>query len=590
MLSSFSSVKHVLELRRASSGLLIASFGPILVLIFPALPFANNGHCDPWYVYGLFFNLPDQVHWRPTARQVGRLTETLPGYVVTHALPAVVSDYVLFLLFFTTATFFLYKAAALLLSPTRAAFATIFFAFSPIVIGNYAVTFSGPGLTYEILALYCGTRAIRCASNRGVFGWMFLSGIALGAGLQAHLAVMAFCCFVYFLFGASVFLELERDIQCRIKRIAEGAAAALVGLVAITAATSILASAMFGSKYWSIVLNQIEDVPAVLDSSARLFWQNDWFLTGPNIGMYSIIIGVGVAAIGIGRFVHTVSNRRGSLQQNRFEVAISAALGLTVLGLLVDASRQGVFLQYDYYYALLWPFLALAIFARPIDRDLKFGLIFVIFYAVVCCVCVAIKQYALPSWINDHQAVLSLVSGAVTVILLLALQRAPHPALVGVCLLGFGLSALVVRSQHMGTHPLWDRPNGSEWRNSYARINSGLKFLAETLGNGVANPHGPAFWVDGDTVSDGPAYVRSYLWCGFHHFPKIDQERWEAGYTFDSGDVLVVIAPPSNLFSRVTVALASLGLIPTKMSSMTIVNEEEGPYEILVVSVAAKQS
>jgi hypothetical protein len=567
-------------------GAAVVLIGPILLLIFPALPFANNGHCDPWYVYGLFFNLPEQVHWRPAARQVGRLTETLPGYVLTHALPAVVSDYALFLLFFTTATLFLYRSAALLLSPARAAFAMIFFAFSPIVIGNYAATFSGPSITYEILTLYCVTRAICCAGTRQLLGWMFLSGIALGAGLEAHLAVAVFSIFAYLLFTISVFLEFERNVRRRLTRIAGGAAATSLGIVAIMAATMMLSTALWGEQYWSIALNQIASIPDAVENNATLYWQSDWYLNAPNIGMY--LIGIGVAAIGIARYSRAGANVSGGDRSARFEYAINIAFAATISILLVGELRRGIFLQYDYYYVLLWPFLALAIFTQPIDRELRHRFFYILLFAVVCCLCVAIKRYDLPAWAGDHEVAVSLVLAATTVMALLAWQRGPSSALVAVYLVVLGFSTSVVRPLDMGAH-LWDRANGDEWRNSYVRINSGLQFLAQTFGNNGAEIPAPKFWVDGDAVSDGPAYPRSYLWCGFHPFPEFDPERWQHGLAFLPGDLVVVIASPSDLFNRVTSALASRGLVPAKISSKTI-EEADGPYEILVISVAARKS
>ena len=207
MRSSVSIREHVFGVKGFAYTALVLLFGPVLLLIFPSLPFANDGNCDPWYVYGLYFNLPEQLRWAPRTRQVARLTGVLPGYLLTHVLPAVESDYAISLLFFTMAVFFLYKTAALLFSRQRAAVIAIFFATSPIVIGNYAVTFSGPAITYEVLALYCAVRATRSAGLRQIFGWMFLSGVAWGAGLHAHLAVLAFSDFIYLFFALFMLLN-----------------------------------------------------------------------------------------------------------------------------------------------------------------------------------------------------------------------------------------------------------------------------------------------------------------------------------------------------------------------------------------------
>ena len=251
MRSSASIEKRAFDLKGLAYCISLLLFGPVLLLIFPSLPFANDGHCDPWYVYGLYFNLPEQLRWAPAARQVARLPGVLPGYLLTHVLPAVESDFAIFLLFFSLAAFFLYKTAALLFSQQRAVLTAIFFATSPIVIGNYAVTFSGPAITYEVLALYCAVRATRSAGLRQLFGWMFLSGVAWGAGLHAHLAVLAFSDFIYLFFALFMLFEPDQLLKYRIGRIAAGAAATLSGLAVITAAMSVFAAVAWGAKYWS---------------------------------------------------------------------------------------------------------------------------------------------------------------------------------------------------------------------------------------------------------------------------------------------------------------------------------------------------
>ena len=211
MRSSASIEKRAFDLKGLAYCISLLLFGPVLLLIFPSLPFANDGHCDPWYVYGLYFNLPEQLRWAPAARQVARLPGVLPGYLLTHVLPAVESDFAIFLLFFSLAAFFLYKTAALLFSQQRAVLTAIFFATSPIVIGNYAVTFSGPAITYEVLALYCAVRATRSAGLRQLFGWMFLSGVAWARACMRiwpfwRLAILSIC--------SSPYLCYSNPINC----------------------------------------------------------------------------------------------------------------------------------------------------------------------------------------------------------------------------------------------------------------------------------------------------------------------------------------------------------------------------------------
>jgi hypothetical protein len=558
--------------------------GPALLLVFPELPFTNSLNCDPWYVYGTYFNLPEYLRWYPDSRQVGRLSATLPGYFLKQTLPGIASDYGLFVLFFTLAAFFLYKTAALLFSPERAAFATLFFALSPIVIGNYSVTFSGPVITYEILALYCAVRAVSSAKPGHVFSWMLLSGIAWGASLHAHLAVLAFSGFIYMFFTLCILLEFERSIQSRIRTIVTGVCAVLSGLITITAALSIFAAIEWGARY-STVLNQVYVVFTVLERDANIFWHKEWYQESGSTGMY--LLGIGAAAISI--VTYGMPLRRCDVSAfERRGFAVGASFMVTFAVLFYDTLSRGIFLQYAYYYAFLWPFLALTLFALKIDQGLNRRGIFVIFFAVACFAGVMIRQYEMPEWLDSQQAALSIFLAITAIILLLFLQRTAHAFLLGGYLLVLASTMLVVRTHQMGGQ-IWEEPNRNEPRDSFIRLNSGLRFLSQTLRNRNVAFRYPRFWVDQENVDDALAYPRSYLYCQLKPLPNMDPKLWYDVYAnLEPGDVLVVIARPEALFDRVKTALNGLNLQATKIDSKKIV-DEEGLYEILVVLVSSGQ-
>jgi hypothetical protein len=584
MTSSFWAATRAFDLKTIAYGGLIVLFGPALLFFFPALPFANDGHCDPWYVYGLYFNLPEQVYWTPDLRQIGRLTETLPGYFLTYIFSGVAPNIALFLLFFTTAIIFLYKTAALLFSRERAVLAATFFALSPMVIGNYAVTYSGPGITYETLALYCATRAVS-SRLRQLFGWMFLSGIAWGAGLHAHLAVLVFGSFIYLLFAVAVLCEFDRNIRARIGTVAVGAAATLSGLFALTAALSVFAVVAWGAQHGSIVLNQVEHVPVQIVNNATLYWKSDWYLKGPDIGIS--LFGFGAAAIGTVAHSRNLAANRGTIGSAGLQLATTISFAITLMLLVANESLHGVFLQFDYYYVFIWPFLALTIFATEIDRGVTKKFPFVFVFAVACFVGVGIKQYAMPEWTADFQTVESVVLALVAIVLLLTVERTPRASLFGGYLLVVALSTLVVRPHGMGSQ-LWEENNSTDQRHSYARINSGLKFLARLFAKPELIPGGPKFWIDDDNVSDAFPYSVSYLSCRSHPFPNIDTDLWDT-QRFESGDVLVIVARAPNLLNRARPLLNGLKLEPIEMGSKTIA-DEDGGYEILVVRLGRMQS
>jgi hypothetical protein len=581
---SFRRARRVSDLRTIAYGLLVILLGPAVLSIFPALPFANNGSCDPWYVYGLYFNLPEFLRWTPNMRQTGRLTATLPGYFLTHTLPGILSDYALFLLFFGVAVFFLYKTAGLFFSKERAALAAIFFGLSPLVIGNYAVTYTVHSLTYAILALYCTSCAIVSSSRRQLIGWMFLSGVAWGSSLHAHLAVLPFTGFIYLCFALCIALEFEQSIQSRAVTLAVGFGAVLCGFIALTAAVSLFTAAEWGARY-TIIFNQFRYLSVALERDADIFWIKDWYRNSSSSGMY--ILGFAAAAICVFDRGLRLKRQRASASDRR-QLAIAASFIVTLVVLVYDVLSHGVTLQYEYYYVFLWPFLALVVFAAEIDRGCRRKSIFVLMFGVACFVGIAIKQYQLPPWINDHQPAASIAIAIAATALLIVLQQKPQASLLTGYLLVLSLATLVVRPHQMGGL-LWEQPNTHEQRNSYRRLNAGLKFLDQILSKpGVADDF-PHVWVDPDGPIEGRAYSVAYYECRFHPFPKINPDYWKRpGLNFEPGDLVVVVSRPPNLFDRVTAALNGLNLQPTEIASKTI-SDEKGLYEIMVVTVGERR-
>ena len=93
--------------------ILLLAIGPALIVIHPSIPFLNAGNCDPWYVFGLFYHLPDAIHWAWEGgffHQVARLTNVIPGYLLTKAFKGISADYVMFFMFYSTSVFFFYRS------------------------------------------------------------------------------------------------------------------------------------------------------------------------------------------------------------------------------------------------------------------------------------------------------------------------------------------------------------------------------------------------------------------------------------------------------------------------------------------------
>ena len=107
-----------------------------MMYMHPSIPFANDGHCDPWYIFGLFYTFPSALHWWSGAYQVSRLTEILPGYAFTRLFPGVGADYGLFLFNLGIAVVAFYGAVRRLLTIQVAVVSSMFLALSPLMLGK----------------------------------------------------------------------------------------------------------------------------------------------------------------------------------------------------------------------------------------------------------------------------------------------------------------------------------------------------------------------------------------------------------------------------------------------------------------------
>ena len=297
------------------------------------------------------------------------------------------------------------------------------------------------------------------------------------------------------------------------------------------------------------------------------------------------LLGLGAAAIGAITIRQKLAQRKATDPERR-DLAIAISFALTMGLLLADDSPHGVFLQYDYYYVLLWPFLALTIFSVVPDADFPAKDFLPLCFASACLLGIGVKQYDMPNWAAAYQVAELIAIAILAIALILALQRSARVWIFTGYLLMLATSTLIVRPDDFGGL-LWEAPNDNLRRHSYARLNSGLRFLAQTFSDPKLHVNNvPQFWADEENVDDGLPYPRSYIWCGFHRFPKIDPERWQTRYgKFLPGEILVIVARPPNLFDRARKILNGLKLEPTELASKTIA-DDDGSYEILVVRLS----
>lgn len=557
--------------------------GPALCVLFPALPFLNDGHCDPWYEFGIFQNLPLILHWYPHARQPGRITEVLPGYILTHLFAGIYADYAQFLLYYTISVVCVYKTAKLIFNDQRAVLAGLFFALSPIVVGNYGVTYSAPVVTYETLAFFCAARAA-FESKRNA-AWMFLSGIAWGAGIIAHLYALVFGGFIYIWYAISIYLRSGVGRGARIATIAAAALSVTLGVLVLTAVVGACTAIAFNVPL-STILDQVTYAASAYHNNSTEYWDPKWYFTGPKVGMF--LLALIVAGLRISEWLFTEQRSELSNAQ-RYSVALSIAFVVTFVVLCVDEMAKDIILQEDYYFVFLWPFLALTIFAFDFKMTFIPRVPLALLFFVAFFVGISLKTGTLH-YLNGEaktyaSAAIAVACGALIIVAMAA--RAPLTRAMTGCafLLMLSLTSLAVRPHHFG-YQLWDWDNSTAPREAYRRVHLGLEYLGGFFSQKSAPQGEFRFWTNEREVPDGLAYARSFIFCGFQRFPNY-KPTVDATQQFNPGQTIIVIARSDNIMARVTAAFDNLNLHATVVGSVTI-PDSAGPYDILVTVVSKK--
>jgi hypothetical protein len=566
---------------------LLILLGPLLLFVFPTLPFQNNGNCDPWYVYGLLFNLPEYLHWEPGARQMGRLAGILPGYLLNQVFTTTYFDYAQFLLFYTVSVVFIYKTAVIVAGKRQGTWAALFFALSPIVIGNYAVTFAGPAITYEVLSLYCVARALCSPGSYWRLSWMGLSGIALGAAINAHLSVLPFSLISYLFFSFAFLLDRKKNMRARIETVCAGALCVAVGIAAISCALGLLNLLAFGGRF-SIIFNQLNRIPRTLENNLERFIVPNWYLDGPMNGMY--LLGLSVALVCFLFYGFQIFAKKNFRTDRLQRFALISAYLVTFPLLIVGDMFGGIFLEYEYYSVFLWPFLALVIFTFEFNSSRLSKIPTSMLFFSACLVALLLKQHWVPGLsgaVITSTSILIAISAASLIGAATMVSR--ETATIAICLTYLAVissTCLVVRPMWFGGQ-LWTEEKNSESRKMYERVHVGLKYLHTLFGLNSGLSEFPKFWID-PNVQDGLSYARSFLWCKFNEFPNVDPKLSSIGQGFKSGETVVIVARPQNLTARVIAAFKELHLETTVVGSLTI-NDDVGPYDLLVTIVTARK-
>ena len=574
--------------RQFYTTILLLAIGPALILIHPSIPFLNDGNCDPWYVFGYFYTLPDAIHWelpQGFPPQISRLTILIPGYLLTKLLKGISADYAMFFLCYSTSVFFLYRSLRILANDKVALFAAIVFAVHPVIIANYSVTYASPAILYSIISLYLVARAIDADSRIAKISFLFGSGVAMGAAIHAYLGVVVYGIgnyLVYFFY--ELFYSRER-IRVRIWHLLQAGCVVLAGIVAVTIALGGLAI-MFGWGF-HLVFQQFRYIQNEFSQEEIQRWLvPNWYWHGGIAGMFLAALLLSVLNIcflnwRVKRFVLPDDVRRRVL-------AISwAVLVLTVICNLYG-EVDGAIIQHDYYYVFFIPYLCMVIFSPLLyltKEESSAAIVSAAVFLIFALGAVGLNDHAV-GWL--HRAPIEAIASVAAAIcagsiycLLVLLDRwgfglSIAYAVVVICML------LIVRPDHMGAQ-IWTSPRNLQYARQYQRIREGMALLST-----VHFKTYPKFWVDTKGGPTEEQIPRAYLSCTFQNpFPDIDPDLWDgrAGNSeqFLPGEDVVIISSTPNLRPNAGPAFAALGLVANEVAYFTLPSSH---YEFLVEHIS----
>ena len=580
--------------------LLLLAIGPVLVALHPSIPFLNDGFCDAWYVFGLFYHLPDALQWPlkdgvTMPYQAARLSNLVPGYLLTRAFNGIAADYAMFFIYYSASVFFFYRSVQLLSDERVALFAAMFFAVHPLIIANYSVTFGSAAILYSIISLFFVARAVDAKNRIGKIGFLFGSGIAMGAALHVYLGIVIYGVANYLIYLFYELLYSSETMRARIWHLAQAGCAVLAGVAGLTVVLGGVAILFGGSfplvfrQFWFLLSNEFR-------SEARQELSvPEWYLHGGTVGMF-------VAAMllsAINNYLFSSRFGRATLPENvrKRASALSWAIFALTVVCLVYVALDGGMVQRDFYYVFVVPYLGTVIFSPLLF--IKMGRPrATIVWAIVFLICglgaSGLNEHVI-GWLHrvPIEAFASLAAAICAGLsygyLALSARRGLGPgALYAFSVL---LMLIIVRPEETGLQ-IWNGPRDLHLAREYQRIREGLALLGA-----LHFKRRPQFWID---TESGPselfAYPRSYFSCSFQKsFPAIDHDLWNwkdehvAPLQFTPGQDVVVISRVPNLRAAAEAAFAALGLAVERVADFTL-HFSRTDYEFLIEHVQGLDS
>jgi hypothetical protein len=541
---------------------LSCAIAALFLLTNHSIPFANDGNCDPWAYFGRFF-IGDQQPMFGTITRVGsRLPSIIVGYIATRLFHGVAADYVTFLILFVSAAVAVYHAARLLFGQASALFALVFFSTQPLVLSQFAVTYTAPSLTYTCIAFALAVTAAQARPGLKQVLLLLATGFFFGTAVHAHLYSLSY----NFIVGLYC-LDWGRRSPAALLRDALGKWALLLAGALVATAFFGLINMLFMQGDFLFFLKQYREIWTALVVEYR---KPQWYLLG---GRGAILL-VSVAAC----FAQGIWVARRPPEDRATRATLTALVPF--VGLLMMQFGYllygGITLEYDYYFAWLIAPLALVLawfyHRAPLRPPLSYAVL-----AIFLAGCVA-ADFGRPDlvWQGVARVPASLFVATALAAVIICFLRFTNTAALLMLVLLVGLGA-TIRPEKMGL-PVWEAGG----HDLYARVRAGMEFLAP-----YRFPKQPKFWLStGGAMGESYAYARSYNICLVDSALPRFLKPGAPGYVpdneaFSPGDYLVMTAVDGRELGEALASLRDRGLRFQEMGQKTIA---EGGLSYLIVA------
>jgi hypothetical protein len=518
------------------SPLLLAGGIPLTAALFVLatngmVPFANDGHCDPWHYFGYFY-VADRFDMLGASRTYSRLPETILGFVLTKLSPSVLADYANYIVLLVLTAGSVFLSANRLYGPFAASVAAIFLATSAIVIGVLSVTYTGPSLAWSTLAMVFAVRAGTARSDRRRSVHLLLAGFFWGAAIVGHLYSLVFN-FVTPLYAIDWRRGGFRAILVQVLVIA---AYWIAGTGMSLLVFGAIAKFLLHSEFTFFNYQFLE----VFDIKVAAFQRTGWYAQGGKVSLVIIGLCLSVTQIFFGKWANPGDRSKALPANIPLLVLILVQLGYSALG--------GITLQYDYYYVWLMPPIALSLACLVASASNQLNKKSAVWYSAgffILCLAATLPGY--DTFVSVVPAWPSLVLATLVVGSMISLAVRPTASMLIASLVMLAAFGVTIRPERMGVQVWSQSGDGSA---VYQRVRDGWKFISR-----LPFQERPLFWlVTKEPMSETIAYPRGVDYChidsalpgflspgGDYYDPKAEN--------FEAGKPLVMAVPDEEVLA-----------------------------------------